>query len=496
VEAGEAMAARAMMICLDGADCDLVRRWAADGELPHLARLMEGGRSGLLATAPGLGDDAFWSSFHSGRALGEHGRYFWQQLGPDSRKLVLAREQRLPIPTFWERLSEAGHRVAVLDLPKCSVARELNGFHLCDWLVHGRDYPEPRSFPPGLAAEVVERFGTAPPSRCGTADNSGSPEDFVRPLLRSIAMKTAAGLHYLHQGRWDLFALAFKEAHCASHALWHLVEPRHPRFVEGEHERLGRPLLSVYRALDRALGTLVAEAGPQASVLLFTTLRMAPNHSGEHLVESLVEAVNRSCAGRFDGLRQAASSLRHAVRPRHQTRLSRWRRTLCRALPHHEPSAAIRLQVQGRDSGGRVPPGAYESLCAALAQEFRCLVHADSGAPAVAEVIEVHRCYPGPATEGLPDLFIVWDQTRPITSLRSPRLGLLQADAGKGRTGIHTAGGAYVVAGPAVECWTGPEEVAVEDLAQRFIGAAGEAAGAARARPPSVQPAPGLGVLL
>ncbi len=471
------MTARALIIALDGADCDLVERWMAAGALPHLAALRSGGLTGALRTPEGCGDEAFWSAFHSGRTLGESGRYFGLQLRADRRKLAYARDRPEALPPVWQGLSAAGRRVAIIDLPKCNVAPALNGIHLCDWLVHGREYLTPTSWPAGLATEVVARFGAAPASRCSVLareDQSEQAGPLRESLLRSAAMKGAAARHYLASEAWDLLAVGFKEAHCVSHALWHLIDARHESHVAGEDERLGRPLLAVYQALDREVGQLAEAAGPEASILLFTSLRMAPNRSGNHLMKTLAAAVNRAHCRPLDRLRQALSSLRHAGRPRHETRDRRWRSELCRALPHNEVSGALRLNVAGRDPGGRLAPGAsHRRHCAALAEELRRLTHADSGAPAVAQVIETAVSFAGPRQEELPDLLVVWDRSRPIVALRSPRYGRIERGPGpRRRSGNHAAGGLYLVSGPAARRWGEADETAVEDLFARFGRAA------------------------
>jgi hypothetical protein len=52
----------------------------------------------------------------------------------------------------------------------------------------------------------------------------------------------AAAWHYLQGDQLDLFLVGFKKAHCATHLLWDLVDPRHPDHEAGRSERLGHPL--------------------------------------------------------------------------------------------------------------------------------------------------------------------------------------------------------------------------------------------------------------
>jgi len=130
---------------IDGADGGQLDRYSADGTLPGLAALRARGTAHPLTAPPGAGDDAVWASFQYGVELGELGRYHYRIPLADGR---LGDADAAAAPqSFWVALSEAGQRVAVLDIPKCGSPAPLNGLHIVDWSVHGRYFPEPRSQP-------------------------------------------------------------------------------------------------------------------------------------------------------------------------------------------------------------------------------------------------------------------------------------------------------------------------------------------------------------
>ena len=150
------MSPKVIVIGLDSADSNLVRQWCDSGDLPFLRAIRDRGISGVLTTPPGLGDDAVWASFYTGVSPGRHGRYHHRQLPPRSYKVDNFRNvRRRP---FWDQLSRAGRRVGVLDVPKCPLMPELNGFQVNDWLVHGRDFAT-NSFPRDVGRDLVQRFG-------------------------------------------------------------------------------------------------------------------------------------------------------------------------------------------------------------------------------------------------------------------------------------------------------------------------------------------------
>ena len=257
------MTARLLMIALDAADRRLLEEWITAGTLPNLAALSARGAMKRLNAPAGATDDALWASFQYGVPLGEHGRYHYRtQLGAGYFGLAHQKEgDRKP---FWRSLADHGLRVAVLDVPKCPAPQPLNGIHLIDWLVHGRYFDEPKSHPQSLAPEVLSRFGPAPPSRCGYYQEVLSDQailETVGNLRISVAKKHAAGVHYLSAEPWDLFVIGFKEAHCAGHGLWHLVDARHDEYDPAAKTRLGDPVRKIFGDLDAAIGDLVAYAG-------------------------------------------------------------------------------------------------------------------------------------------------------------------------------------------------------------------------------------------
>lgn len=454
---------KAIILGLDGADPALLDRWCADGTLPNLAHLRANGTCGAIVTPPGLGDDTVWPSFYTGLPAGHHGRYFWAQPEP------LEALDGMP---FWSRLSAARRRVVVLDVPKCPVARDLNGVQLCDWLVHGRSYAQPTSWPADLAGSIVAAFGEAPPTFCRHAlpdDGAATVGAFRDGLLQSVAMKRGAARQLLTRGDWDAYVAVFKEAHCATHLLWHLVDCHHPEHRMGLDERLGQPLKAVYRALDDALGDLLAAAPAGAAILVFTPVGMAANFTGDHLVPALAARINDREGALIDRLRRRVESLTHppATGVAHKRRAS----DRVRALPHNEASGALRVRVAGRDAGAPSP----DSLVAWLTAELQTLTDPQDGRRLVASVIRPPVAFPGPRADQLPDLLVIWDRSAPIYGAQSRYFGRVNGHPGHIRTGNHIPGGSYVVAGGARPAWGPGDGVDISGLASRFLAAAGMA---------------------
>jgi hypothetical protein len=437
------MTARFLMIALDGADGALLDRWSADGTLPNLVALRARGAATRLSAPEGITDDALWASFQYAAGLGEHGRYhFLQRL--DSGEMGMAHRDEGDREAFWDTLSSHGLRVAVFDVPKCRLPRPINGLHLADWLVHGRYFPEPKSYPESLAAEVVQQFGPAPPSRCayeGPALSDAEVLGLAANLRTAVARKRAAGLHYLTSGTWDLFIIAFKEGHCAAHALWDLADPRHADHDAPRAALLGEPLRAVFKDLDSAVGDLIAAAGPDAVIAVFSTTDIEPNATLDHLMPGIVSRLNRNLGETLLG------------RPIHRLlrRISPARvGQLCELLPYNENCTALRVNPQWGMFGRPPVDGRRKAQMLEQLESMLCEVtDADTGQPVVAAIDRPSSEHAGPRAAALPDLLIRYAAGTFPRAVVSPRLGRIGAERPQVRPGNHASGGFLILAGEA-----------------------------------------------
>jgi len=428
------MSARLLIVGLDGADGRLLDRATMDGMLPNLATLRSRGRAWRLSPAPGVTDDSLWASFQYGVDTGEHGRSTYL-LEDDVGRRRFAPHEEIDRDTFWDRLSAGGHRVAVLDVPKCRLPRALNGIHLADWLVHGRYFPAPISYPEALAEEVVARFGAAPPSRCAYVQqeplDDAAVETVRRNMLRSVEQKRDAGLHFLSREKWDLFLIGFKEAHCSAHMLWEFNDPSHPKYNAERVARLGNPVLEVLKAQDTAIGELMAQAGADAEIVVFSTSDFAPNGTMMHLMDSIAARINYAIAAEADG--RLISSLRDRVRAP---------RNYCRSVFHSDDAGALRVPRRLSDTDA-----SHARRVERVVELARELVDADDGLPVVSAVSYPAFQQTGKRARSLPQILLHYRVNICPSVVSSPRLGRISARAPDMRSGNHSPGGFAFAAG-------------------------------------------------
>lgn len=463
------MPAQLLMVALDGSDGHLIDRMTRAGELPHLAALRQRGMFRFLDNSDEMSDDSIWASFHFGAPLAEHGRYHY--LRPlKSGKIGMGVNEEDGSRTFWARLSARGLSVAVLDIPKCPRPVALNGIQLADWLVHGRYFKGPQSYPPDLAPETVARFGAPARSWCDFHQDLPD-DDQIRAMLADfldwIEMKRRAALHHLAARDWDLFVVGFKEAHCAGHGLWQLADPGHAEYDADRVARLGDPIGTIYRALDAALGDLVAAAGPEAEIVAFSNSFMEPNGTVLHLQEALAARIDADLTARYGRFSEAANNRLRALRGRPL-------RHLCQTVPSNENHVALRLS--------RRDPARFDAMMDDTLTLLAGITDPETGQPVFDRIDRPSTLRTGASADVLPDI-VAWCRPNAMpAALASNSLGRIEAEGRRMRPGNHSMGGAVIAAGPRVAALA-PTLVNMSDFAGLaeavFFGPAADSTSAA-----------------
>ena len=463
------MPARLLLIGLDAADWRLVDAWAAAGALPTLQRLRARGSTRMLAAPPGLGDDAAWTSFATGVGPGHHGRFYHHRF-EGSALVPHARDAGFP-PPFWERLADQGLTVAAIDVPKAPLGRVGDGLVVADWMPHGPDGPVVQWSPASPPPELRRHFPAPAPFQCDARERTEAETlAYEAQLIARANARCRAMTELLANRQWDLFLGVFAETHCVGHQCWHELDPTHPRHPRTGGARTSDVIRRVYRAVDDHLATLVAAAGPDATVMVFALLGMGPNYSGTHLVPEILT--------RFTGRRRSPLAA--------AKRTVSWLKRHSRALQPVMPTLITKLgaAIEGRPLpgplfsvvpvdlpttlvryDGRATDRSAPDACLALRDELLRLTDPATGKPLVREVIATRETFDGPHAAGLADLVVVWAADAPVTAARSPRYGTIAIAPPDARSGNHRAGGWMLSSEPATTASSSaPPTIPVTDL--------------------------------
>ena len=240
------------IIALDGVSHCLIARWAREGHLPHLARLMDRGAFGELESVLPPVTGAAWGSFLTGLSPGRHGVYEWLRRREGSYRLELIDGSALPGPTLFEWLSAHGLRVGAVSVPLTSPIRPVNGFIVGDLLTPpGRPYTYPGALQAEIERELGERYPVAPPPWPGGPRAQG----WLRALKSSLDARARAAQYLAARRDWDLFMVHVMETDSVQHQMWHALDgAERPRY---RVRVAGNPVLEIYKRADALVGELL-----------------------------------------------------------------------------------------------------------------------------------------------------------------------------------------------------------------------------------------------
>lgn len=457
---------RVLLIGLDAADASILLAGIDSGDFPSFKRLRDEGAWGIVSSPRGFGSGAVWPSFATGVSPAKHGRYFYRQIAPGSYTAEQFQADQLRVAPVWEHISRAGRSVAVFDVPKIGVPEEeIDGVVAVDWISHGPVYDEMRTWPPEFADDLTGRFGPNALWKCDLPGGRDAEQMgvFVEQMRERIEQRERATRHYWAEG-YDLLATVFAEPHCAGHQGWHVRDPEHPMHDPDALDRLGDPVLLVYREIDAAIGRLVDEVDDDTTVIVFSGTGMGPNYTGNHLLEDVLRAIDHRPPTPLAAVTNATKSfLKRVLPPELRRRGQRIKnrveeqaysgdraRRPSFAVPHNDIAGAIRLNIVGREPEGMLRPEEVDEYVDRLRRELFALRNADTGEPAVTDVVRVADEHDGEWLDHMPDLLVLWNRGHAIDRVTSDTIGTVEYRHRGNRTGDHSPDNIFFAVGSTV----------------------------------------------
>ncbi len=501
---------RVMVVALDAADPTLVRELAAAGEMPTMARLLR--EAAVVDTRAPLGVfvSANWPTIYTANSPDRHGYICWEEIRGGTYEYRETDPKGVQGTPIWQRLSDAGRRVAVLDVPH-TVAVPLNGAMLVEWGCHDRHLGV-QSWPPELAAELSASHGNhyggaRPPGRdqfapcdytfrAGAVRTDAETVELFDAICGGLEGKRRASLDVLDRGGWDFFLTVLGEAHCVGHQLWHLHDPAHERHDPALARRVGGdPVREVYRRLDRVLAEHLERLGPDDTGYVLLPHGMTAHNDGTHLLDHVLHRLDWALdePHGFDAPTRAAAELSHLLPHRLRRRALRLAAPLLRRrknpgppgplpdlaerrwflAPNNTVVGAVRLNQAGREPRGQVHPRDRDDILRWLADRLEELVNVDTGGRVVRGCTmtdEVYRRRPG---DSLPDLFIEWERSAPIERVWSPAVGTVAVPYEHWRQGDHVREGLLLATGPGIRPGRRRRAIGSVDVGATFAAAGG-----------------------
>src|SRR5690242_14251497 len=108
---------RLFILGLDGSPLPLLRRLMAQGDMPNLARIFEGGTAVEMDSSLPDVSAVAWTSINTGKNPGKHGIYGFVDRKPGTDSMEVMTSTHVRAKTIWELVSAAGRRAIAVNTP-------------------------------------------------------------------------------------------------------------------------------------------------------------------------------------------------------------------------------------------------------------------------------------------------------------------------------------------------------------------------------------------
>jgi predicted AlkP superfamily phosphohydrolase/phosphomutase len=413
------------VIGLDGATFDVLDRWVASGDMPHLAGLMaRGSRCRLISTIPPVTGPA-WTSMTTGVGPGTHGVFDFLKRTPGTGEARVVESGDVSVPRIWDVAGAHGLSVGALGVPVTFPAQPLNGFLVAGMLAprSGEEATFPRRLAGELAREGLDVVEASLPLSASAR---------LRAILRGQAQAEKAADYLLRRFSPDFFMVVFREMDRLQHWFWTCCA-QDPAAKNGA---LHAGVREFFRAADRAVGLLTAHFGPDATYYVVSDHGFGPGgavcalnrylsdcgllsfdarRARRGALKAVAAWTAKRLLGRVGLLRPAERALAGLVGSRRVSTMSRdvfgpwagavqWDRTLAFVRSRSDYGAWVNLR--GREPHGIVEPGArYEKVRSDLIAALRELADPSSGDKLVSGIWPREEIVKGPHLAEAPDIY-------------------------------------------------------------------------------------------
>jgi predicted AlkP superfamily phosphohydrolase/phosphomutase len=485
---------RVILLGLDGATFDLLKPWADQGILPHLAELLQHSTWGdLRSTVPPTTPTA-WSACLTGKNPGKHGIFDFRQSPLVDPRRPLINSQTIRGRKLWDLLGEHGKRVGFLNVPITYPPVRVNGFMVSGLMTPGEEvsFTHPQELK-GRLLEHLPHYKVNLDIAQYDVDQVSDALAFLKELGDVFEQRRRAMFWLMDSEPWDFYMPVFILPDRIQHLFWKYLDPNNAEYDSDKGRQLREPLIACYRQMDDMLGELVRRLDKNTTLFIMsdhgfggTEAWINVNHwlkdlglltlkPGQNWRKRLFyEAMQFDTSPFVQTLLPAG--LRSAIRRRIRKDRSAFKTDVeatvdmdaSRAFFASVPCQGIYINVK-RNGTGVVEPGAeYDNLRALIREKLAELRDPVSGEPVIDHVWYREEVYSGEQTVMAPDiLFVARDYAYLGRQLFGSRT-VIETSQHMGN-GFHRMNGVFVAYGPHIHAGMHLEGADITDIAPTVL---------------------------
>lgn len=282
------MSRKVLLVGWDAADWKIARPLVEAGAMPNLARLMQEGVSGNMATLHPPLSPMLWTSISTGKRPPKHGIMGFSEVTPDGKSIRPITIQSRKTKALWNILSQNGKKSIVVGWWPSHPAEPIDGVVVSDWFrdvekenAHLRPVVPGSVHPPDVIPQIRD-LRVSPYEIDGAMLRAFVP-DFEKvdqekdKSLHALAKILCEGLtinavatELLATKEWDFAAVYFDAIDHFGHRFMAYHPPHTKRADEKIAELYRHVVANAYAWHDAMLGELIATAGDDVTVILMS----------------------------------------------------------------------------------------------------------------------------------------------------------------------------------------------------------------------------------
>ena len=338
---------------LDCAPPAVLFRASAEGhlglkdQLPNLSRLIDEGIYGPLSSSIPCITVPAWTSMLSSKDPGTLGFYGFRNRADYSYdRMSIAAANAVREKRVWDILSEADKASVVVGVPQTYPVKPLKGCMVSSFLTPNieRQY----TYPNEVRYEIDRVLGGAAYDVDVPNFRTGEKDHLVQQIQEMTEKRFAVCKHFLRTKPWDFFMFVEIGLDRIHHGMWKYWDSHHPKYELGNPHETAIP--DYYRYLDREIGEILGMLDEDTVVLVVS------DHGAKAMRGGF--AINEWF--RQEGLLVLKDDPPYeGLIPFEKVEVD-WKRTTAWGAGGYY--ARVFLNVEGRESQGRVPPRDYERV--------------------------------------------------------------------------------------------------------------------------------------
>src|SRR5579862_1380322 len=259
----------------------------ASGKLPYLAAMLsEGVENKLYSTILPLSPTA-WSSFATGKNAGKHGIYDFSKRVKTSYDYAPTTSGDQKSRTMWDVIGDLGGRSIIVNVPLTYPPKPLKGFMISGFPTptEKQDY----TYPKDLIPILKERFGDYHIHKPKVLYRKGREEEITQELINITRQQTEITKYLMKSIAWNLTVSVYDATDVYGHYFWAYLDKNHPKYDPKLAGPVRQMVEDIHVELDKAIGELLREAGPEALKMVISDHGFGPVYYGVYVNNWLLE---------------------------------------------------------------------------------------------------------------------------------------------------------------------------------------------------------------